>query len=162
MGFSPSTDHSFLISSNLAKVQVWLKPNKLSVNKKNHTILYYRIGTKLKHKYFELIARANHHGLMGVFIDGKLKFNKHVNELYWSLPSNGNNDAYLTPGTGKFYPEFVLYIYLIKKNLSKRNTRISIWSNCSLSKTTDIKSKIINNGSIRCEKLAGKFEFKPM
>ena len=85
LDMKPSIDHTLLINTELTRVQSWINANKLSLNvqKTNYMIISNRMG----HDDLNIclngqsIERTDNHKFLGVLIDDKLRFNKHVEML---------------------------------------------------------------------------------
>ena len=86
LDLNPTTDCTSLINSELVQVQTWINANKLSLKVQKTNWIKTSKRNQIENKCISLsgqsIARTSNHKLLGVFIDEKLNFNKHISKLY--------------------------------------------------------------------------------
>ena len=113
LDINPSTDYTSLIKSELARVQTWIRTNKLSLNiqKTNYMIISSRkhienINISLSG---QPIAQSSHHKLLGIFIDDKLKFDKHLSQICSKMSQSVGVMRHISH---LFYEICIIYLFI--------------------------------------------------
>ena len=83
-----STNHTYVINFDFGQNKTWTISNKLSLSVEITNYMRITKRSSIENINISLsgqpIARTSHHKFLGVFLDNKMKFDKHINKLLCS------------------------------------------------------------------------------